>query len=65
MGTQSDARLRQKLRIDDNRRHQKIENARALIFQRGLPIRNDRVQRILGEHSMVPTRVSPAFILLY
>ena len=64
MGTQSDAIQHGRLRNDNDRTTQKIEKARKLIFKKGLPIRHKQVQRILGEHSMVPTQVSLFFSML-
>ncbi|KAH9026768.1 hypothetical protein EDB85DRAFT_1821615, partial [Lactarius pseudohatsudake] len=50
------------LRIDNEQRRQKVEAARKLIYQKGFAITSKRVQDIMGNHSMVPTRSSiPAF----
>ncbi|KAH9172689.1 hypothetical protein EDB89DRAFT_1832399, partial [Lactarius sanguifluus] len=56
VGTRPDTRLRQRLRIDNERRRQKVEAARKLIYQKGFTITSKRVQDILGNYSMVLTR---------
>ncbi|KAH9025567.1 hypothetical protein EDB84DRAFT_1564035 [Lactarius hengduanensis] len=48
--------LRQRLRIDNEQRRQKVEAARKLIYQKGFAITSKRIQDIMGNHSMVPTR---------
>jgi len=55
VGTPSDLRLCNRLRIDDERRRDKVEKARRLIFEKGLAIPSRPVQQILGDHSMVVT----------
>ena len=58
MGTAADARRRKRYRIDNDRRQKTVETARKLMFEKGLPITSPKVQRLLGQRSMVPTRVS-------
>ncbi|KAH9177190.1 hypothetical protein EDB89DRAFT_1844940 [Lactarius sanguifluus] len=56
VGTTTDARTRNRLRNDNDSRRQKIERARKLIFNEGLAITSRRVQKLLGDHSLIPTR---------
>jgi hypothetical protein len=59
VGTANDATNRRRVRIDNEPRRQKVEKARKLMFTEGLAIKSARVKRILGDNSLVPTRVSP------
>ncbi|KAH9161682.1 hypothetical protein EDB89DRAFT_2029564 [Lactarius sanguifluus] len=56
VATPSDVRIRNRLRIDNERRRERVERARKLIFEKGHAISGAPVQRILGDHSMIPTR---------
>jgi len=51
-------RVRNKLRLDNQERRDKVEKVRALIFKDGLAITSRPVKQILDSHSMVATRVS-------
>ena len=51
-------RLRQKLRLDNEERRDKVEKARAFMFKEGLAITSKSVTQTLDNHSMVATRVS-------
>jgi hypothetical protein len=59
MGMKIDLENRQATqRVDDERRHRKVEKARRLIFQHGVGINGQRIKKILQDESLVPTRVS-------
>jgi hypothetical protein len=58
LGSKSDTHARHRLiRADSQRRRQKIESARRLIFQ-GVNITSKRIDQFLGPESLTPTRVS-------
>jgi hypothetical protein len=57
VGTWSDAQKRRP-RIDNDQRHQAIEEARKSMFEKGLAINSKAVQKHLNVRSMVPTQVS-------
>ncbi|EGN94895.1 hypothetical protein SERLA73DRAFT_155586 [Serpula lacrymans var. lacrymans S7.3] len=49
-------------RVDDNMRCNKVNLAQELIFQHGIPINSERIESVLGEHSVIPTRCAmPVF----
>ncbi|KAH9012682.1 hypothetical protein EDB84DRAFT_1278570, partial [Lactarius hengduanensis] len=56
LGTPQDARRRKRIRADNDRRRRDVNRARKVMFEKGCPIPNAPVQRILGDRSMVPTR---------
>jgi hypothetical protein len=59
MGMQSDMRNRHaNMRIDDHVRQMTVKNARQLIFEEGIPLSSDRLKRVLGKYSGIPTHVS-------
>jgi len=59
MGTKIDLKTRQATqRVDDERRHRKVEKARKLIFKHGVGISGRRIKKILQDESLVPTRAS-------
>jgi hypothetical protein len=60
MGMQFDLRYRRtNVRIDDHLRQFDVRHARRLIFEKGIPLSSDRLTRILGKYSGIPTYVSP------
>jgi hypothetical protein len=61
VGTPRDLERRQDLRLDDKERKKKINKARQLMFAKGLPITSKKIEDILGEKSLVPTRVHPNY----
>lgn len=58
MGMKSDMKTRERDREDDVQRRQSVETARRLIHDFGVPLKADRLKTVLGEGSLVPTRVS-------
>lgn len=59
MGMHLDMRNRQTNKhVDDHLRQITVENARRIVFEQGVPIGSDRIKRVLGRFSGVPTRVS-------
>ena len=58
MGTLSDLERQQNLRVDDTHRRRKIENAQKLIYVQGKSITSKKVEGLLAEESLVPTRAS-------
>ena len=64
LGTKLDRWIRnKKARIDDAAHRGSIESARKLIFEFGRTVVGAAVERIIGENSLVPTRV--CIIILY
>ena len=58
LGSKSDKKARYRLiRVDTERRREKIETARRMIFE-GVNITNRNVEYFLQDESLVPTRVS-------
>jgi hypothetical protein len=58
MGTKRDIKCREDLiRIDDELRQKKIEMSRGWIFEKGLIINGNAIDRVLQQESYVPTRV--------
>ncbi|KAH9033089.1 hypothetical protein EDB85DRAFT_1890372 [Lactarius pseudohatsudake] len=51
-------KLHQRLRIDNEQWCQMVEATHKLIYQKGFAITSKHVQDIMGNHSMVPTRIS-------
>ena len=64
VGTPSDMRHRQKIRVDDEERRDKVEKARAFMFKDGLAITSKSVKQTLDNHSMVATRVSLLYCIV-
>jgi hypothetical protein len=59
MGTKLDMKRHERTQqIDDERWRRRVEQAWALMFKQGASINSQRVQNILNEESLVPTRVS-------
>jgi hypothetical protein len=59
MGTKLDMKRREtKQRVDNEHHRRDIENARKLIFERGVPVDGARIKAILSDESYVPIRVS-------
>lgn len=57
-GTDSDRRIRQaRARRDDQLRRDKVEKARKLVYEKGISLASERVDNIIGPHSLVATRV--------
>jgi len=66
IGSKTDTRSRLKLvRKDDEARRQKIEAARRLMFEKGVNITSERIEKILRPQSLTPTRVSFPEYLFY
>ena len=57
MGSKLDMRWRKAIRLDTPIRRIELETARKIIFQNGVPIDSKRVDKVLGNHSLTPTRV--------
>jgi hypothetical protein len=58
IGSKSDSRDRFKLiRVDSERRHNAVETARKLLFDKGVDITSDRIKYFLDKESLTPTRV--------
>ena len=57
LGTTVDEQRRQHLRIDDERRREKVETAHRFIFEKGLGVKSTKVESLLKEESYTPTRV--------
>jgi hypothetical protein len=57
LGTPVDEELRRVFRVDDEKRQEKINQARRLIYEQGYVVNSQRVDAILGEESLVPTNV--------
>jgi hypothetical protein len=56
VGTPKDLERRTNLRVDDRRRQRKIEKARNIIYIQGKSITSKKVEDLLAEESLVPTR---------
>lgn len=58
LGTKLDMKAREdKKRVDDDRRHRDIEQARTWMYERGMDVESIHIDRLLGPRSLVPTRV--------
>ena len=44
-------------RKDNDSRHAKVDKARRLIYEDGIDVGSDRVEKVLRLHSLIPTRV--------
>ena len=63
MGTPRDLRKREKTsRVDNEHRRQKVERARAFIFEKGAAVNSNRVKGLLNSQSLTPTRVSSTLV---
>ena len=58
MGMKSNMKTCNKDHEDDVQRQQNVETSRQLIYEFGVPLKADRLKTVLGEHLLVPTRVS-------
>ena len=65
IGTKVDARRREDIRIDDDRRRAKVELTRGWIFESGTKLNGAACERVLAPTSMTPTRVCFAFLTLH
>lgn len=60
MGTHLDMRHRRdNIRIDDHVRQTTVKHARQLVFEQGTPLSSERLKKVLGKYSGIPTHVSP------
>jgi hypothetical protein len=58
LGSASDGRVRRNhRRVDNEHRRQRVERARRAIYVKGVNISSHKIDEILGEGSLVPTRV--------
>lgn len=58
MGTAIDKRRRQTMaRTDSEHRVRVVESAREFIYEQGYTVNSDKVDKLLGDESLVPTRV--------
>lgn len=63
IGTKTDTKQRINLaRVDSEDRREKIEHARKLMFEGGVNITSDKIERLLRPTSLVPTRVCIYFM---
>ena len=66
LGTKLDMKMREdKKRVDDESRRHDIEQARKWIYKQGMDIGSVHIDRVLGPHSLVPTRVRHWFNIVY
>ena len=66
LGTELDMQKRQSIegiRTDDDARKRRVERARKAIYVKGKPIASKHVNNLLGDESLVPTRVSPIHLI--
>ena len=62
LGTTHDRITRNKLvRVDSEFRQGRVERSRQLIFDKGYSVSSKAVDRLLGDHSWTPTRVSCSY----
>lgn len=54
----SDMNVRGNVRVDDQKRRDKIELARTFIYEKGYVVNSKAVENLLKDESLVPTRVS-------
>jgi hypothetical protein len=60
MGKRSDMNYRRvNMRIDDHVRRTRVEHARRLVFEQGIPLSSKHLKNVLGSFSGTPTRVGP------
>ena len=59
VGTPRDLERRQELHLDNKDRQKRIEKARLQMFAKGIPVTSKKIEDLLGEKSLVPTRVHP------
>jgi hypothetical protein len=62
LSTELDMQKRQSaegIRTDNDTRKRRVERARKAIYIKGKPITSKHVDNVLGDESLVPTRVSP------
>src|SRR3981081_3339263 len=65
IGSKTDTKSRLQLaRKDDKARQRKVEVARRLMFERGVNITSEKIEKILRPESLTPTRVSPLEYIL-
>lgn len=57
VGTPRDLERRRDLRLDDKDREKRIKKARWLMFAKGIPVTSKKIEELLSEKSLVPTRV--------
>jgi hypothetical protein len=58
MGTKEDLRRRKKLRTDDSRRRDKVEQSLKIVYEEGLSVDTNRIEDLLKEQSWVPVSAS-------
>lgn len=58
LGTQNDRKRRKKYRVDNEHYQRKVARAREGIFAKGYKVTGAKVERMLGEESIAPTKVS-------
>src|SRR6266850_2241050 len=59
LGTHSDWKIRSsRVRKDNEPRRDRIQRACRLIYENGVDVGSDHVEKILGPYSLVPTQVS-------
>ena len=62
LGTTRNRITRNKLvRVDSEFRQGRVERSRQLIFDKGYSVSRKAVDRLLGDHSWAPTRVSCSY----
>lgn len=60
LGTRADQKIRvTHQRVDDEVRQSKVQQARDLVYTEGYVVTSQRVEEILKDESLVPTKVSP------
>jgi hypothetical protein len=58
IGLKTDTKSRLSLvRKDDKARQKKVEDARRLMFEKGVNITSEKIEKLLRPHSLTPTRV--------
>ena len=60
LGSTRDRKLRRSnanVRVDDEARQRKVENARDIIYDQGFPVNSTHVEGFLKGESLVPTKV--------
>ena len=64
LGSASDSRVRQNhRRLDSQFRRQRVERARHAIYVDGVNTSSSRIDDILGDRSLVPTRVCSFYLI--
>ena len=64
MGTKEDLSRRMKLRTDDSHRRAKVEKSLKIIYEEGLRVDTDKVEKLLQPESWVPVHVCELATLL-